>query len=206
MALYDMTCEEFAEVLASKTSVPGGGGAASLCGALGIALGSMVGNYTVGKKNYKDVEEEVIKLNKKANELQKRFIELIEEDAKAFEPLSQAYSISKDDPMRADLFEAATITAATPPFEMVKACGEAIELLREYANKGSKLLISDAGCGAALCKAAMQAAAMNVFINTKSLIDRKTANDMEEEVDFILNKYIPIGDEIIEEVTRRIRG
>ena len=65
------TCEDFIEVLASKAAVPGGGGASALAGAIGIALGNMVGSLTVGKKTYADVEEEIIECKKQADEIAK---------------------------------------------------------------------------------------------------------------------------------------
>ena len=49
--LTKMSCEDFASVLAARQPVPGGGGAAAYVGALGVALGSMVGTYTSGKKS-----------------------------------------------------------------------------------------------------------------------------------------------------------
>ena len=67
------TCEDFIEVLASKAAVPGGGGASALAGAIGIALGNMVGSLTVGKKTYADVEEEIIECKKRQMRLQKNF-------------------------------------------------------------------------------------------------------------------------------------
>ena len=51
MSMLDKSCKDFNEVLASKKPVPGGGGAAALGGAIGMALSNMVGNLTVGKKN-----------------------------------------------------------------------------------------------------------------------------------------------------------
>ena len=80
------TCEDFIEVLASKAAVPGGGGAAALTGAIGIALGNMVGSLTVGKKTYADVEDEIIECKKEADEIAKEFLELMDKDAEAFEP------------------------------------------------------------------------------------------------------------------------
>ena len=50
MGFSTSTCTEFVEVLASKAPVPGGGGASALVGAVGTALGNMVGSLTVGKK------------------------------------------------------------------------------------------------------------------------------------------------------------
>ena len=51
MSINDKKCSEFLEMLASKAPVPGGGGAAAIGGAIGIALSNMVGNLTLGKKN-----------------------------------------------------------------------------------------------------------------------------------------------------------
>ena len=63
--MLDKSCNQFLDELASKAPVPGGGGACAYAGALGMALGSMVGNLTVGKKKYKDVEEDIIELLRK---------------------------------------------------------------------------------------------------------------------------------------------
>ena len=62
MGFSTSTCTEFVEVLASKAPVPGGGGASALVGAVGTALGNMVGSLTVGKKKYADVEEEILEI------------------------------------------------------------------------------------------------------------------------------------------------
>ena len=56
MELTKSSCEGFLESLASKAPAPGGGGAAALVGAAGVALGNMVGSLTVGKKKYAAVE------------------------------------------------------------------------------------------------------------------------------------------------------
>ena len=84
-------CDEFVEVLSSKAPVPGGGGASALVGAVGAALCNMVGNLTVGKKKYADVEEELRGLMEQVTEIQNRFLQLIDEDAEGFAPLAKAY-------------------------------------------------------------------------------------------------------------------
>lgn len=86
MELTKQSCEDFLDVLASKEPVPGGGGAAALVGAVGVALGHMVGALTVGKKKYADVQEDILALNARAEALHARLVELVEEDARAFEP------------------------------------------------------------------------------------------------------------------------
>ena len=98
MDFAQASCTEFVTVLASNAPVPGGGGASALVGAIGTALGNMVGSLTVGKKKYADVEEEIVALKAKCDALQKELLDQIAADAKGFEPLAKAYGIPKDDP------------------------------------------------------------------------------------------------------------
>ena len=63
------SCKDFIDVLASSAPIPGGGGASALVGAIGVALGNMVGSLTVGKKRYADVEEDIIRCKKEADEI-----------------------------------------------------------------------------------------------------------------------------------------
>ena len=203
--LTDLSCTAFAEVLASKAPVPGGGGAAALAGALGVALCSMVGNFTTGKKKYAAYEEDVQRMLAEGETLRARLLELVEADAAAFEPLSRAYAIPKEDPTRDAVLEEAALNACKAPMEMVSCCGEALLLLEEMLEKGSRLLLSDVGCGALLCKAAMESAAMNVFVNTGSLQDRAVAVGMERQVDEMLEKYLPMAERIAASVTATLR-
>ena len=91
------SCKEFIDVLASSARLPGGGGASALVGAIGVALGNMVGSLTVGKKRYADVEEDIIRCKKEADEITKRLLETCgAKDAEVFEPLSKAYKSAKE--------------------------------------------------------------------------------------------------------------
>ena len=110
----DMTmesCRRFVEVLASDAPAPGGGGAAALVGAIGTALGNMVGSLTVGKKKYADGQEGILDLKAKCDALQKELLDQVEADDKGFVPLAKAYGIPKDDPNRDTILEEATVTA-----------------------------------------------------------------------------------------------
>ena len=164
MGFSTSTCTEFVEVLASKAPVPGGGGASALVGAVGTALGNMVGSLTVGKKKYADVEDEMWELKAKCDQLQKDFLRLIERDAEVFEPLSKAYGMPRETEEekaeKARVMEIVLKDACSVPMEIMEKCCEAIDLIVEFAAKGSKLAISDAGVGAAFCKAALQGASL----------------------------------------------
>ena len=195
----DMTmesCRKFVEVLASNAPAPGGGGAAALVGAIGTALGNMVGSLTVVKKKYADVEEEIIALKAKCDALQKELLDQVEADEKNFVPLAKAYGIPKDDPNRDQIMEEATVIACGAPVKIMELCGEAMEAVAVFAAKGSRLAVSDAGCAAVCVKAAMQAASLNVFINTRTLKNREVAEEMNARCFALLDKYGAMADEI----------
>ncbi len=204
--LANRSFEDFVAVLAAKEPVPGGGGAAALAGALGVALCSMVGNYTSGKKTYAAVEEDVQRMLGEAEDVRKRLVQLVQEDAAAFLPLSKAYAIPRDNPERAVILEEATKLACAAPMQMMREICHAIELLEEMGQKGSKMLASDVGCGALLCRAALEAASLNVFVNTRTLKDRSYAELIEQEADHMLNVYAPRAEACAKLVMDGIRG
>lgn len=194
------TCRDFVTALASSAPVPGGGGAAALAGAVGTALGNMVGSLTVGKKRYADVESEIIALKAKCDALQSKLLDQVAEDAKGFEPLAKAYGIPKDDPNRERVLEEATVSACQAPMRIMELCCEAIEAVAVFAEKGSRIAVSDAGCGAVILKAALQSASLNVFINTRSLKDRATADGLNAKANAMLDQYCAMADGIYDAV------
>ena len=203
------TCEEFVEVLASKAPVPGGGGASALVGAIGMALGNMVGSLTVGKKKYADVEADILALKEKATALQADFLRLVEADAEAFEPLAKAYGMPREtEEEKAEKARVMAIVlkdACAVPMEIIEKCCEAIDVIEEFAAKGSALAISDAGVGVVFCKAALLGASLNVFINTKSMADKEYAASLNEKADKMIADYSKKADEIFAAVNARLR-
>jgi methenyltetrahydrofolate cyclohydrolase len=207
MNLSDLSGKEFIEVLASGAPVPGGGGAAAYVGAVGMALGNMVGSLTLGKKKFADVEADIIKIKGMADDLQKHLLQLVDKDARVFEPLSKAYKLPADTEeekaVKAEIMEEALKNACTVPLEIMEKCGEALELVKEFAQKGSTLAISDAGCAAACLGAAIQSAGLNVFINTNLMVDREWAEDKNAKAEAMLEKYMFLSDHIFCEVRAR---
>jgi formiminotetrahydrofolate cyclodeaminase len=135
-----------------------------------------------------------------AYRVQQELLALIAQDAAAFEPLAGAYRMptgteeeraSKDRVMEASLKEASLI-----PLAMMRRCAEAIDLLRVFADKGNRLAVSDAACGAILCKAALQSAWINVRVNTRSIRDRAFADRADGEGMKLLSVYMSRADAI----------
>ena len=203
------SCREFIDVLASSAPIPGGGGASALVGAIGVALGNMVGSLTVGKKRYVDVEEDIIRCKKEADEITKRLLELVAKDAEVFEPLSKAYSLPKSTPeelaKKEEVMAVVLKDACGVPLEIMKTCARGLDLMEEFAEKGSRIALSDAGVGATLLKSALQGASLNIYINTKSMKDRVLAQRLNDETDSLRKTYEKKADEIFENVCNEIR-
>ena len=210
MELMNLSCEAFLEDLAGSAPAPGGGGAAALVGAAGAALGNMVGSLTVGKKKYAAVEADILILNRRAVALRKRLEGLVQADADAFTPLAAAYKLPKETPEqqahKAAVLEAALEGACAVPLEIMSACCEGIALAAEYAEKGSVMAVSDAGCAALFCKAALQAAGLNVSINTRLMADNARAAALNAQADAMLAEFVPQADQIHEKLTHSLRG
>ena len=205
MSLVTLPCEDFAEKLASKDSVPGGGGAAALAGALGAALASMVGNLTTGKKKYAAFEEDIQRILKSAEEFRLQLLACVDKDAEAFAPLAKAYGIPKDDPTRVEVMEQALNIACSVPLEIIRLSVQTLALLEELVEKGSTLAVSDVGCGAAMCRAAAESASLSVYINTKTMQDRTVANEIETETENLVKHCVSKASFIYEEVSNKLK-
>ena len=207
MLYTDKTCREFVENTAGKTPVPGGGSVSALVGAL---LGRMVGSLTLGKKKYADVQAEMLELAREADSLQAELLELVQADIDIFRPLSELYGMKAETDIekenKAALLEEALENACSVPISIMEKCGRAIELSKEFAAKGSRLAVSDAGASAIICKSALQAASLNVYINTGSMTNRKRADELNTICAMHLMNYAPMADEVFEMVADRLRG
>ena len=209
MQWIDQSLRAFTEVLASKAPVPGGGGASALVGALGTALGSMVGSLTVGKKKYAAVEEDIKGMMKQAEVLQAELLALVEKDAEVFAPLAAAYGMPKETKEekaeKARVMELVLKDACSVPLEIMEKCCKVIDLHREFAEKGSVLAVSDAGVGVIFAKAALQGASLNVFINTGSMQDRAYAETLNEKAEKMLMEYTVAADEVYAKVYSQLK-
>lgn len=186
MKMLEKPATQFLSELSSNAPVPGGGGASAAVGAFAAALGMMVTNLTIGKKKYADYEEEVKAVRDRLEGLRDQLIDLVDGDAVAFEPLSKAYSIPKDDPERDTIMENALYEASVVPMSIMETVLAAAKELEILVAKGSKLAVSDVGVGILFAQAAIEGASLNVYINTKSMKDRDRAAALDAKADAII--------------------
>lgn len=184
--MLEQKTTDFLQQLSSAAPFPGGGGASAAVGAFATALGLMVANLTTGKQKYADVEEEITAVRDRLMELQNELVKLVDEDARAFEPLAKAYRLPKEtEEERTEkdrVMEEALAGASQVPLMIMEITLEVMNLLVVLGEKGSRLALSDAGAGILFAQAAMESASLTVFINTKMMKDREKAEKIDERV------------------------
>lgn len=201
--LLALSCRDFAGQTASAAPTPGGGSAAAYAGTLGMALVNMVARLTLGKKKYAGVEAEVAELLDKGEQIRETLLATVQADADAFVPLAAAYALPAgtdgEKAAKAAELSARSHTAASIPFQGAQAAVEGLEIARRIAECGSRLVISDAGCGAALLLAAVKSFDFTVRINLGAVQDKKFVNEAAQEMAALVARATSL-----EEETRRL--
>lgn len=196
--------------LASKASVPGGGGASALGGALAAALGQMVANLTVGKKRYADVEEEMQQCLFALNILQMELLALADKDAEVFAPLAEAYGMpagnEEEKAEKERVMEERLLAASQVPLLMMEKAAGVLDFVELLAEKGSKMAVSDAGVAAQFARAAITGAVMNVYINTKSMKNREKAEELNAKARRLLQEGTKKADTVYDSVLKKLIG
>ena len=206
--MKEMTINEFLYHLGSKEPVPGGGGAAAISSAMGIALGQMVANLTVGKKKYEEYEDEVREYLHILERLKQESLEFVEKDAKAFLPVTKAYQLPKNTPeeihYRNQFMEEALLSATMVPMEIMEFLLKVIIILERLSKIGTRLAISDIGVAVQCCRSSLLSSSMNVFINTKLMKNKEKAQELEEKARLLMQQGTKKCDEIFEYVFDQI--
>jgi formiminotetrahydrofolate cyclodeaminase len=194
--MLSKSCNLFLDELGSNAPVPGGGSASALVGAIGTALGTMVGELTTGKKTYAQYEDEIQQLLAESRSLTEVMKESVQKDMEAFKPLSVAYKMpnSTDEEKEAKnkAVQESLEAAASAPLELAENCVKALKLLDRYSEIGSRLAVSDAGTGALMCLAALKGARLNVLTNTRMMED----GSLREKLDTRLSTAVSEGERI----------
>ena len=206
--LIEKKINNFLEELASSSPTPGGGSVAALVGALGAALLSMVGNLTIGKKKYLDVEEDFKKIVSKTEKLRMDLSRLVDEDIKVFNEFMVIFKMPRntdsEKKLRSEKMQEALLLAAQVPLETGFKCLDVISLSEEVAQKGNANVISDAGVAVLLADAALESAILNVKINLKMIKDENVKEKLKSSLTELKSKKEGLKEKIINIVEKRM--
>jgi glutamate formiminotransferase / formiminotetrahydrofolate cyclodeaminase len=197
------TPDDFIASVAAGTATPGGGAVAGLIGALAAALPEMVAKLTIGKKKYAEAESEMLAIVTEAEVLRRTLTRAVQEDSAAYDAVMKAFRIDKDSPERDPAIQQATITASDVPLRVMETTVRVLGLIKTAAEKGNINAVSDAGAAAHAAIAAIEAAALNVRINAKSLTEPQKAETYRGNVAALLAVARALHAEIVHIVETR---
>ncbi len=202
--------KKYLDEAASGAPTPGGGSVAALAGALGAALTSMVCNFTVGKKKYKDVEAEVAQILSEAENLRAKLLELMVEDTQVYGKVSEAYGMPNNTPQkkeaRSEAIQIALKEAMKAPLEAAICCHKILKLNEPLVEKGNKNLISDVGVAVLLAESAMRSAVLNVEINLSYIKDEKLRQETRDKLRPMIAEAVQLRSKIYEIVNQAINA
>ena len=201
----DEPMKKYIEDASSNAPTPGGGSVSALVGALGTTMASMAANFTVGKKKFKGVEEEVKSLLDKLAGAREGLLKMMQEDTEAYAEVSAAYKLPKGSPERAEAVERALKIAMEPPLRALKGCVEGLRASRGLVEIANPNLITDVGCAAYFLEAGARGAHLNVAVNVKWMKDKESAASVMQEVSGLLQKAGALKDEVTSRVLEALK-
>jgi len=186
------TVDELLEAFASGVPLPGGGSAAALTGAVGVALLLKVAGLRMppGALEAAALTEAAERLHPLWRDLGA----LIDRDHDAYASVLDARRLLKDSDaqttVRRHAVDSAMRSATEAPLDVLRACRQALAEAPLVAEEGPRRATSDVGVAIKLLRAGAQSAAMSVDANLAALEDityvervRAERRRLEEESD-----------------------
>jgi formiminotetrahydrofolate cyclodeaminase len=190
----------FVQNVASRSPAPGGGSVAALAGSLGAGLTTMVSRLTIGKKAYKEVEDDMRGIEEVGKEFRDKFLEMVDKDSNAFDAVMDAIRLPDmtDDQKKSkeNASREATLGAIQVPLDVMEMAFDMLPHTLEVANKGNINSVSDAGVAGMMLRVALEGAAMNVMINLPGMEDPEKAANFKSHMENMLAEGRKIADEV----------
>jgi len=206
--LINLSLKDFANETSSESPAPGGGSISAYCGAMGVALGTMVANLSAHKRGWDDKWEFYSNWAQKGIKLQSILLDLVDEDTKSFNKIMEAYRLPKqtkeEELNRSEKIQEATKHAILTPFNVMETSYESMEIMKVMAKKGNPNSVTDAAVGALCARTAVFGAFLNVKINCGDLKDKSFVKSILEKGESLLKKTTKIENEILKITNSKI--
>ena len=210
MELNALSLDQFIEKISSMAPAPGGGSVSGYAGAMGAALLAMVAGLTLGREKYKEHEDLAKEILEKTSGLTASLLNAVEEDARAYGAVSEAFALPKstdaEKAERSIAVERALKEAVRPPLDVMQLCRAALESAEKMVGRSNVNAASDLGVAALNLKAAVQGAWLNVLTNLASLDDKAFADDCRQRGAGIVEYCEGAADRIYNKVQQGLKG
>jgi len=168
----------------------------------------MVANLSSHKRGWDDRWEEFAGWAEKGAQMQKRLLELVDEDTEAFNAIMKAFELPRgseeEKSARSAAVEEATKNASLVPLTVMTEAFKTFELLGEMVRKGNPNSVTDAAVGVLATRACIRGAYLNVRVNVSGLKDHDFADKLLAEGREIEEKAAALEDEIIGTASARL--
>ena len=205
-ALLDI--ENYIQAVASAEPVPGGGSVAGVVASLGAALGSMVTNFTVGKKKYAEHQKKAEETLHNLNDQIRKLMDLAQKDINTYATVSKAYALPKetkeDKKNRVAAIESASEIALKVPFEIMKVSSKVSDTLKSLSLYGNANLDSDMAGSALLIQAASETSFFCVYANLPFIKDMDKVNSIKKSINEMRARVNSDCQEIVATVSKRM--
>lgn len=203
----DKSIREYINVVQSGDPTPGGGSVCSLVTSLGAALTLMTSNFSIDKEYFKELDKDIQENVKKAHEEIKMSIETlndyIDEDAKGFASVINAYNEKdneKSEEDKEELIQESYKKALSTPLNCSRECLKLLKLQKTIVEYGNTDTITDVGVGVILVYAALEGSIISVKINLNYIDDKDYRKDIEDEIKQIYKDSTRIKEILLEKV------
>ena len=192
MIYSSLVVADLLDAFASNEPVPGGGSAAALAGALGVALLVMAAGIVKTRTGAPEETADLAEAAARLRPLQGTLLALVDRDGDAYASVMAARRLPKstdaETAARRDAVESAMTAATLTPLDTLRACQQALRGGIIVAGKASRSASSDVAVALELLAAAARGAALNVDANLGGLRDaafvertRVERQELEEE-------------------------
>ena len=163
------------------------------------------GALTAGREKYAAHQALIADVQKRAEALRPRLLEVMDRDTEAFLTVSAAFALPKgteeEKAARSQAIQRGLELCTEVPLEGMELAGEALELAGSILGRCNESAASDLGVAALSLRAGIQGAWLNVLINVGSLRDRAFADRALARGREILDRALPLADNIYQAIT-----
>ena len=200
------TIRGFLDATAAKRPAPGGGSVAALAGALAAAMGEMVLNYSVGKRDLAANEPQVREALGELHRARQVMLELMTEDQAAFAALSAARKACGDRGDADPAFAAALLACIRIPQAIGATASAVLDVCERVAPIANKFLLSDLAVCAELAMATVRCAAYNVRVNLADVSDAAERTRLEEGMEISVARATSVVRRVIPVIWGRVES
>lgn len=196
MKLINLEVNDFINEVDSKSPAPGGGSVSALISTLGVALASMVGHLSVGKKAFNaldpTIQLEFIDTHRDLDMLKNELIQLIDKDTEAFNLIMEAYQLPKETDeqkkIRQEKIQLGTTEAILVPLKIASLSLSALSHLDIILQYGNKNTISDLGVAVLSLATGIEGACLNILINLPGINDQMVVKQYQAQAYDLIEK------------------